>query len=62
MTKQHTFDYYMDGHIAVQFCKVCSAEGLKLIEECFGKIVIHDPDFDLTNNKKRLNKNYWNRE
>ena len=58
MTKQHTLDYYMDGYIAVPYCKVCSAEGLKLTEDCSGKIIIHDPNFDLTDNKKRLNKRY----
>ena len=58
MTKQHTLDYYMDGYTAVPYCKVCSAEGLKLTEDCSGKIVIHDPNFDLTDNKKRLNKRY----
>lgn len=33
MTK-HVTDYYMDGHIAISFCKVCSAEGLKLLADC----------------------------
>lgn len=40
MTKRHTIDYYMDGHIAVAFCKLCSAEGGKLLEEeCQGPFV-----------------------
>lgn len=39
MTKQHVIDYYMDGHVAVAFCKVCSAEGKKLLEDCEGKFV-----------------------
>lgn len=34
----HVPDYYMDGHIAIPFCKVCSAEGDKLLEECTGPI------------------------
>lgn len=38
MTKRHVIDYYMDGHSAISFCKVCSAEGLKLFEDCPGKI------------------------
>ena len=36
MTKRHVIDFYMDGHVAVSFCKVCSAEGDKLFEECGG--------------------------
>lgn len=35
---RHVPDYYMDGHIAIPFCKVCSAEGDKLLEECTGPI------------------------
>lgn len=37
MTIRHVIDYYMDGHSMVSFCKVCSAEGDKLLEECPGK-------------------------
>lgn len=33
----HVIDYYMDGYQPVSFCKVCSAEGDKLFEECPGK-------------------------
>jgi hypothetical protein len=62
MITRHTIDYYMDGHSAVPFCKVCSAEGLALSEDCPQKIIIHDPKWDLTDNKKRLNKKHWNRE
>jgi hypothetical protein len=39
MTKHHVTDYYMDGHVAVAFCKVCSAECEKLLEDCPGKII-----------------------
>ena len=35
---RHVPDYYMDGHIAIPFCKVCSAEGDELLEECAGPI------------------------
>ena len=38
MTKRHVIDYYMDGHVAVAFCKVCSAEGEKLFADCPQKI------------------------
>jgi hypothetical protein len=59
--RQHTLDYYMDGHMAVSYCRVCSAEGLGLYEDCPQKIIIYDPDFDLTDNKKRLKRNHWNK-
>lgn len=36
MTLRHAIDYYMDGHIAIAFCKNCSAEGDKLFDECVG--------------------------
>lgn len=32
--KCHVIDYYMDGHVAIAFCKVCSAEGDKLFDDC----------------------------
>lgn len=38
MTRRHVTDFYMDGHIAVAFCKVCSAEGDKLFDDCAGPI------------------------
>lgn len=37
MTKPHTLAYYMDGQQRVEFCKVCSAEGFALYEDCPGK-------------------------
>lgn len=37
MTIRHVVDYYMEGHSMVAFCKVCSAEGDKLIDACPGK-------------------------
>ena len=36
----HVTDFYMDGHIAISYCKVCSVEGDKLFEECKGPIDI----------------------
>ncbi len=38
MTIQHVIDYYMDGYTPIAFCKVCSAEGDKLLEDCPKKI------------------------
>jgi len=34
MTKRHDIGYYLDGRVSVAFCKVCSAEGEKLFEDC----------------------------
>jgi hypothetical protein len=31
---RHTIDYYFDNKIRVDFCKLCSAEGDKLLENC----------------------------
>lgn len=39
MTIRHVIDFYMDGHKAVSFCKVCSAEERELLEDCPGKII-----------------------
>lgn len=36
--KRHVIDYYLDNHVAVAFCKICSAEGEKLFEDCLQKI------------------------
>lgn len=64
MTKLHTIDYYMDGHVAIAFCKICSAEGDKLLEDCYGgveKISEDEADFAqslLTNNNRLLNRKY----
>ena len=38
MTKPHTIGYYKDGNVSVAYCKICSAEGLKLLEDCPQKI------------------------
>jgi hypothetical protein len=34
--KPHITDFYMDGYNTVTFCKVCSAEGDRLLDECQG--------------------------
>jgi hypothetical protein len=36
--KPHTIDYYKDGQMSIPFCKICSAEGLKLFEDCPQKV------------------------
>lgn len=36
MTKLHTIDYYMDTWRTIPFCKICSAEGDLLAEDCSG--------------------------
>ena len=38
MTKQHELAYYNDGHVKVAYCKKCSAEDLKLLEDCPQKV------------------------
>lgn len=60
MTKQHVIGHYLDDRVQVAFCKVCSAEGDKLLEDCPQEISIKryiDPDkinddFNLTPNDK----------
>lgn len=37
----------MDGHTAIPFCKVCSAEGDKLFEPCVGK-------FELATERRKM--------
>ena len=38
MAKQHDIDYYQDGRVSVAYCRKCSAEGEKLLEDCPQKI------------------------
>lgn len=33
----HDLGFYMDGNVKVEFCRVCSAEGVELNFECPGK-------------------------
>lgn len=42
MTKPHSLSSYRDGHVRVEFCKVCGAEGLELLEDCPRKIINKD--------------------
>lgn len=58
MTKLHTIDYYMDGHIAIPFCKVCSAEGDKLLEDCQG--YLDTPFYFRHLSKKEFEEKYNN--
>jgi hypothetical protein len=37
MTRLHVLDFYMDCYQAISYCKICSKEGLELLEECPGK-------------------------
>lgn len=34
--KSHITDFYKDGYARVEFCTICSAEGLALQLECVG--------------------------
>jgi len=38
MTKQHELSYYDDNRVRVAYCKRCSAEGQKLLEDCPQKV------------------------
>jgi hypothetical protein len=37
---RHNTDFYMDGHTTIEFCTVCSAEGLKLQQPCCGFVEV----------------------
>jgi len=54
MTRIHVLDFYMDGYQAVSFCKVCSAEGDRLFEDCPGKI--NEPDKNKLDDHKQTAK------
>lgn len=56
--KAHDIGVYEDGWTKTPYCKVCSAEGLALAEDCPQKIIIHDPNWDLTGFKKRVDKRH----
>lgn len=36
MTRLHKLGHYKDGFVLVEYCRVCSAEGEKLREDCPG--------------------------
>ncbi len=52
----HTTDFYMDGYTAIPFCKVCSAEGLALFEDCKGPLDI--PFYFRQYSKKEFEEKY----
>ena len=56
MTLRHVTDFYMDGHIAVSYCKVCSAEGLRLFEVCSGPLDV--PNYFHGLSKKEFEEKY----
>lgn len=39
MTKPHTPAHYQDGFVRVAFCRVCGAEGLRLLDDCQGNVI-----------------------
>lgn len=55
MTKQHALDYYLDGFVTVAYCKRCSAEGEKLLEDCPQKIIAIQNIFKSTLDEKKQN-------
>lgn len=42
MTRLHKLGTYRDGYKAIEYCRVCSAEGEKLLELCPGNFPIND--------------------
>lgn len=56
MTLRHVIDYYMDGHKAISFCKICSKEGQELLQECTGPIDI--PFYFRDMSKKEFEEKY----
>lgn len=58
MTLHHVIDFYMDGYMAISYCKVCSAEGNKLFDECTGPIQKCEEQIreDFKNNFPRASK------
>lgn len=46
MTRIHKLGKYRDGLLVIEYCKVCSAEGLELNDDCPGNFS--------DKNKKRL--------
>ena len=57
MTTRHDIGHYMDGRVFVAFCKRCSAEGKKLLEDCPQKI--ETPLDDLLEDMDQLESD-WN--
>lgn len=51
MTRLHKLGTYKDGYKLVKYCRVCSAEGLKLIEDCPGNFP--DPDKNILDEKNQ---------
>lgn len=53
MTKQHDLGSYQDGRVSVAYCKLCSAEGEKLSEDCPQKILLNQNIFKNTLDEKK---------
>lgn len=64
MTTRHVIDYYLDGFQMMAFCKVCSAEGNGLFDECKGKPTVNSPVSHVQNksdnDRDALDSNYDN--
>lgn len=54
MIKPHSPSSYQDGHVRVEFCKVCGAEGLKLLEDCPQKVTTDQNYFKKVLDEKEL--------
>lgn len=53
MTKSHDLGYYSDGRVSVVYCKCCSAEGDKLLEDCPQKVFSEQNNFKNTLDEKK---------
>jgi len=51
---KHVLDYYMDGHRPTEYCKICSAEGLQLLDPCSKET----PAPNLPDNKQKILDDY----
>lgn len=43
MTRLHKLGKYRDGFSVIEYCRVCSAEGVALHEDCPGNFPDHKP-------------------
>lgn len=56
MFRQHQPDSYKDGYQNIPFCKICSAEGEKLLLECQGASEVDEVEEKIKNIWKDVDK------
>ena len=60
--RQHQLDIYKDGYQSIQFCKICSAEGEKLSQECVGTDedeFLKEKIKNILNNIRHIYPSFW---